>query len=167
MRMSVLHTTICDAGRKAKRTLDDFFFCTLIFSTPGGEEARQDGQEHGSKARHLVQVRKGGRCVFRCSLCTLCLKLDSHQRTAGYRARSAYKLLQLAEQFQLWDDVERCVDLCAAPGTLLPGFRLDRERVGLAAELTLADNSAGSWSQVLSQKLKCAGCSYAGRFNPC
>ncbi|GAA5983514.1 hypothetical protein JCM10908_000315 [Rhodotorula pacifica] len=45
----------------------------------------------------------------------------------GYRARSAYKLLQLAEQFQLWDDVERCVDLCAAPG---------------------------SWSQVLSQKLK-------------
>ncbi|TKA56932.1 hypothetical protein B0A53_01333 [Rhodotorula sp. CCFEE 5036] len=45
----------------------------------------------------------------------------------GYRARSAYKLLQLAEQFQLWDNVERCVDLCAAPG---------------------------SWSQVLSQKLK-------------
>ncbi|BGP48481.1 tRNA (uridine-2'-O-)-methyltransferase trm7 [Rhodotorula kratochvilovae] len=44
----------------------------------------------------------------------------------GYRARSAYKLLQLAEQFQLWDGVERCVDLCAAPG---------------------------SWSQVLSQKL--------------
>lgn len=34
----------------------------------------------------------------------------------GYRARSAYKLLQLAEQFQLWEGVERCVDLCAAPG---------------------------------------------------
>ncbi|BGP55671.1 hypothetical protein JCM8202_003839 [Rhodotorula sphaerocarpa] len=45
----------------------------------------------------------------------------------GYRARSAYKLLQLSEQFQLWDGVERCVDLCAAPG---------------------------SWSQVLSKELK-------------
>ncbi|GAA6001463.1 hypothetical protein JCM10207_006678 [Rhodosporidiobolus poonsookiae] len=57
------------------------------------------------------------------------LKRDVFFRSAkeeGYRARSAYKLLQLAEQFQLWDGVERCVDLCAAPG---------------------------SWSQVLSQKL--------------
>ncbi|GAA5828835.1 hypothetical protein JCM11251_005890 [Rhodosporidiobolus azoricus] len=57
------------------------------------------------------------------------LKRDVYFRSAkedGYRARSAYKLLQLAEQFQLWEGVERCVDLCAAPG---------------------------SWSQVLSQKL--------------
>jgi len=38
----------------------------------------------------------------------------------GYRARSAYKLLQLAEQFQLWDNVDRCVDLCAAPGAPHP-----------------------------------------------
>ncbi|GAA5975450.1 hypothetical protein JCM11641_004267 [Rhodosporidiobolus odoratus] len=60
------------------------------------------------------------------------LKRDVFFRSAkeeGYRARSAYKLLQLAEQFQLWDGVERCVDLCAAPG---------------------------SWSQVLSQKLNAA-----------
>ncbi|BGP32206.1 tRNA (uridine-2'-O-)-methyltransferase trm7 [Rhodotorula toruloides] len=58
------------------------------------------------------------------------VKRDVYFRAAkeeGYRARSAYKLLQLAEQFQLWDGVERCVDLCAAPG---------------------------SWSQVLSQKLQ-------------
>ncbi|GAA6028211.1 hypothetical protein JCM8097_006918 [Rhodosporidiobolus ruineniae] len=60
------------------------------------------------------------------------LKRDVYFRSAkedGYRARSAYKLLQLAEQFQLWDGVDRCVDLCAAPG---------------------------SWSQVLSQKLDAA-----------
>ncbi len=44
----------------------------------------------------------------------------------GYRARSAYKLLQVNEEFGLLDDVKRAVDLCAAPG---------------------------SWSQVLSKKL--------------
>ncbi|GAA5939319.1 tRNA methyltransferase TRM7 [Sporobolomyces koalae] len=57
------------------------------------------------------------------------VKRDVYFRSAkedGYRARSAYKLLQLDEQFALFKGVERCVDLCAAPG---------------------------SWSQVLSQKL--------------
>jgi len=44
----------------------------------------------------------------------------------GYRARSAYKLLQLDAEFDLFTGVERAVDLCAAPG---------------------------SWSQVLSDKL--------------
>lgn len=44
----------------------------------------------------------------------------------GYRARSAFKLLQIDEQFNLFEDVNRAVDLCAAPG---------------------------SWSQVLSRKL--------------
>jgi tRNA (cytidine32/guanosine34-2'-O)-methyltransferase len=44
----------------------------------------------------------------------------------GWRARSAFKLLQLDEEFRLLKGVERCVDLCAAPG---------------------------SWSQVLSRKL--------------
>lgn len=44
----------------------------------------------------------------------------------GWRARSAFKLLQLDEEFDLLSRVERCVDLCAAPG---------------------------SWSQVLSRKL--------------
>lgn len=44
-----------------------------------------------------------------------------------YRARSAYKLLQIDEQFHLFDEtVLRAVDLCAAPG---------------------------SWSQVLASKL--------------
>lgn len=52
-------------------------------------------------------------------------------KSEGYRARSAYKLLQLDHHFQIFDDpdspVSRVVDLCAAPG---------------------------SWSQVLVKKLK-------------
>ncbi|WWC58150.1 uncharacterized protein I303_100685 [Kwoniella dejecticola CBS 10117] len=48
-------------------------------------------------------------------------------KSAGYRARSAYKLLHLDEEFDLFTGVETAVDLCAAPG---------------------------SWSQVLSQRLK-------------
>lgn len=58
-------------------------------------------------------------------------KRDLYYRKAkeeGYRARSAYKLLQLNEELHFLDDPElkRVVDLCAAPG---------------------------SWSQVLSRKL--------------
>lgn len=48
-------------------------------------------------------------------------------KSAGYRARSAYKLLHLDEEFDLFTHVQTAVDLCAAPG---------------------------SWSQVLGQKLK-------------
>ncbi|CCE65689.1 hypothetical protein TPHA_0M01140 [Tetrapisispora phaffii CBS 4417] len=58
-------------------------------------------------------------------------KRDLYYRKAkeqGYRARSAFKLLQLNEQYHFLDDpnLKRVVDLCAAPG---------------------------SWSQVLSRKL--------------
>ncbi|XP_016832475.1 putative tRNA (cytidine(32)/guanosine(34)-2'-O)-methyltransferase isoform X6 [Cricetulus griseus] len=56
-------------------------------------------------------------------------KRDVYYRLAkenGWRARSAFKLLQLDEEFQLFQGVKRAVDLCAAPG---------------------------SWSQVLSQKI--------------
>ncbi|ODQ80660.1 hypothetical protein BABINDRAFT_160905 [Babjeviella inositovora NRRL Y-12698] len=56
-------------------------------------------------------------------------KRDLYYRKAkeeGWRARSAFKLLQLNDQFQLFDGVRRVVDLCAAPG---------------------------SWSQVLSREL--------------
>jgi len=47
-------------------------------------------------------------------------------KESGFRARSAFKLLQLDEEFDLFNSVERAVDLCAAPG---------------------------SWSQVLASKL--------------
>ena len=56
-------------------------------------------------------------------------KRDIYYRKAkelGYRARSAFKLLQLDEEFDLFTDVTRVVDLCSAPG---------------------------SWSQVLSAKM--------------
>ncbi|KAI8811018.1 FtsJ-like methyltransferase-domain-containing protein [Cladochytrium replicatum] len=57
-------------------------------------------------------------------------KRDVYYRLAkeqGWRARSAFKLLQIDEAFDIFDGVHKCVDLCAAPG---------------------------SWSQVLSKKLK-------------
>ena len=56
-------------------------------------------------------------------------KRDLYYRKAkeeGWRARSAFKLLQLDSQFHLLDGLNRVVDLCAAPG---------------------------SWSQVLSKRL--------------
>ena len=56
-------------------------------------------------------------------------KRDVYYRLAkegGWRARSAFKLLQLDEEFDLFTGVTKVVDLCAAPG---------------------------SWSQVLSKKL--------------
>lgn len=57
-------------------------------------------------------------------------KRDVYYRLAkeeGWRARSAFKLLQINEEFNLFKDVKKVVDLCAAPG---------------------------SWSQVLSRKLR-------------
>ncbi|KAG5887102.1 hypothetical protein JTB14_000735 [Gonioctena quinquepunctata] len=56
-------------------------------------------------------------------------KRDIYYRKAkeqGWRARSAFKLLQIDEKFNIFKGVTRAVDLCAAPG---------------------------SWSQVLSRKL--------------
>ncbi|CAN0494699.1 unnamed protein product, partial [Scytosiphon promiscuus] len=35
----------------------------------------------------------------------------------GFRARSAFKLLQLDEEFGLFEGVTKAVDLCAAPGS--------------------------------------------------
>jgi len=58
-------------------------------------------------------------------------KRDVYYRLAkeeGWRARSAFKLLHLDEEFSLLHDgIKRVVDLCAAPG---------------------------SWSQVLTKKLR-------------
>lgn len=56
-------------------------------------------------------------------------KRDIYYRKAkevGFRARSAFKLLQIDDEYHLLDGVSRVVDLCAAPG---------------------------SWSQVLSSRL--------------
>jgi hypothetical protein len=56
-------------------------------------------------------------------------KRDIYYRKAkecGYRARSAFKLLQIDNEYNILDGMERVIDLCAAPG---------------------------SWSQVLSNRL--------------
>ncbi|KAL4220793.1 putative tRNA (cytidine(32)/guanosine(34)-2'-O)-methyltransferase [Mactra antiquata] len=57
-------------------------------------------------------------------------KRDVYYRLAkeeGWRARSAFKLLQINEDYNIFEGVKKVVDLCAAPG---------------------------SWSQVLSRKLR-------------
>ena len=35
----------------------------------------------------------------------------------GFRARSAFKLLQLQQELNIFNNVERVVDLCSAPGS--------------------------------------------------
>jgi tRNA (cytidine32/guanosine34-2'-O)-methyltransferase len=66
-------------------------------------------------------------------------KRDAYYRLAkeqGWRARSAFKLLQLDEEFNLFEGVSRVVDLCAAPGSwsqVLSRILIKGERVGRAA----------------------------------
>ena len=66
-------------------------------------------------------------------------KRDAYYRLAkeqGWRARSAYKLLQLDEEFNLFEGVARVVDLCAAPGSwsqVLSRILIKGEKFGRAA----------------------------------
>ncbi|KAI9896655.1 hypothetical protein N3K66_008827 [Trichothecium roseum] len=66
-------------------------------------------------------------------------KRDAYYRLAkeqGWRARSAFKLLQLDEEFDLFKDVARVVDLCAAPGSwsqVLSRVLIKGEKFGRAA----------------------------------
>lgn len=66
-------------------------------------------------------------------------KRDAYYRLAkeqGWRARSAFKLLQIDEEFNLFEGVTRVVDLCAAPGSwsqVLSRVLIQGQRVGRAA----------------------------------
>ncbi|KAI1824273.1 FtsJ-like methyltransferase-domain-containing protein [Xylaria intraflava] len=66
-------------------------------------------------------------------------KRDAYYRLAkeqGWRARSAFKLLQLDEEFDLFANVTRVVDLCAAPGSwsqVLSRVLIKGEKFGRAA----------------------------------
>lgn len=66
-------------------------------------------------------------------------KRDAYYRLAkeqGWRARSAFKLLQLDEEFNLFEGVTRVVDLCAAPGSwsqVLSRVLIKGERFGRSA----------------------------------
>ena len=47
-------------------------------------------------------------------------KRDIYYRLAkerGYRARSAFKLLQIQEEYDIFNNAKHIVDLCAAPGS--------------------------------------------------
>jgi tRNA (cytidine32/guanosine34-2'-O)-methyltransferase len=47
-------------------------------------------------------------------------KRDIYYRLAkeqGWRARSAFKLIQIDEEYDIFSNVQNCVDLCAAPGS--------------------------------------------------
>eukprot|EP00965_Chrysotila_dentata_P114937 3798937-Pleurochrysis_carterae.AAC.3 len=75
-------------------------------------------------------------------------KRDIYYRKAkeeGWRARSAFKLLQIDEEFDLFTGVTHAVDLCAAPGRLIPQLHRFYSRAFSIAFC--------SWSQVLSRKL--------------
>lgn len=68
-------------------------------------------------------------------------KRDIYYRLAkenGWRARSAFKLLQINEEFNIFDGVSRVVDLCAAPGSW--SQVLSRELYSKNA-----DNKQGNW----------------------
>ncbi|KAK0672074.1 FtsJ-like methyltransferase-domain-containing protein [Cercophora samala] len=66
-------------------------------------------------------------------------KRDAYYRLAkeqGWRARSAFKLLQLDEEFNLFENVTRVVDLCAAPGSwsqVLSRVLIKNEKFGRCA----------------------------------
>jgi tRNA (cytidine32/guanosine34-2'-O)-methyltransferase len=66
-------------------------------------------------------------------------KRDAYYRLAkeqGWRARSAFKLLQLDEEFNLFEGVSRVVDLCAAPGSwsqVLSRILIKGEKIGRAS----------------------------------
>ena len=54
-------------------------------------------------------------------------KRDIYYRLAkeqGWRARSAFKLLQVNEEFSIFEGVSKAVDLCAAPGSWSQVFNL-------------------------------------------
>lgn len=74
-------------------------------------------------------------------------KRDIYYRLAkeeGWRARSAFKLLQLDEEFRLLDGVNRAVDLCAAPGSWsqVLAKRLCADRQGEKGKIVAVDLQA-------------------------
>jgi tRNA (cytidine32/guanosine34-2'-O)-methyltransferase len=49
-------------------------------------------------------------------------KRDIYYRKAkevGFRARSAFKLMQIDDEYNIFEGVSKVVDLCAAPGSWL------------------------------------------------
>ncbi|CAN7083817.1 unnamed protein product [Brassica oleracea var. botrytis] len=93
--------------------------------------ARIDGKEFFRQARSRLSYEQFS--AFLANIKELNARKQSREdiyyrkaKEEGWRARSAFKLLQIDEEFNIFQGVKRVVDLCAAPG---------------------------SWSQVLSRQL--------------
>lgn len=92
-------------------------------------------------------------------------KRDAYYRLAkeqGWRARSAFKLLQLDEQFNLFQDVARVVDLCAAPGSwsqVLSRVLIKGEKFGRAGWMERHDAILKDVHQRVSEAASDASCS--------
>ncbi|KAL4572355.1 hypothetical protein LXL04_019128 [Taraxacum kok-saghyz] len=66
-------------------------------------------------------------------------KRDIYYRKAkeeGWRARSAFKLLQIDEEFNIFEGVKRVVDLCAAPGSWSQVLSVLSRKLYLPAKLS-------------------------------
>lgn len=62
-------------------------------------------------------------------------KFYVYSRQDNYRARSAYKLLEIANFYKLFENLDRVVDLCAAPGSWSQVLRKYTEAVIVAVDM--------------------------------
>ena len=79
----------------------------------------------------------------------MCL-LNRLAKENGWRARSAFKLLQINEEFQIFEGVTKVVDLCAVSLHFLLKCMLKTTKLYTK---TYRKKAPGSWSQVLSREL--------------
>jgi tRNA (cytidine32/guanosine34-2'-O)-methyltransferase len=79
----------------------------------------------------------------------------------GYRARSAFKLLQLDAEFDIFRNVRRVVDLCAAPGSwsqvLVDQLNDDNDQCNLTSNLCCATTTTTT-SETLVDTTSGGGC---------
>jgi tRNA (cytidine32/guanosine34-2'-O)-methyltransferase len=80
----------------------------------------------------------------------------------GYRARSAFKLLQLDAEFDIFRNVRRVVDLCAAPGSwsqvLVDQLNDDTDQCNLTSNLCCATTTTTTTSETLVDTTSGGGC---------
>nr|CAH7761629.1 unnamed protein product [Callosobruchus chinensis] len=81
-------------------------------------------------------------------------KRDIYYRKAkeqGWRARSAFKLLQIDEKFHIFDGVTKAVDLCAAPGSW---SQVLSRRLYLGEEIVIKDKCCLFYNEMLNDKVE-------------
>ncbi|VEN41725.1 unnamed protein product [Callosobruchus maculatus] len=81
-------------------------------------------------------------------------KRDIYYRKAkeqGWRARSAFKLLQIDEKFHIFDGVTKAVDLCAAPGSW---SQVLSRRLYLGEEIVIKDKCCLFYNEIHDDKVE-------------